>query len=166
MKKIENKLKVLILDSKHTPIIAKNIEKHIDNVEILLDNNCYNPLDFIKVIQEKKPDYIIFDHWYYNKDLKKYIPLGDKFLNTLYDIFAEDTIVIKRFLWIFKIKEEKQKKVSNFYSKFISINQQWNKIREYSSAYNNFTMHGFIKDRSISKIIERIRILENRKINK
>lgn len=173
------KIKIYILDSIHANkiwMIIKDIlnKNSINNEIIILEENEY-PVNIIDKIKDIKPDYIVFEHWFYHKWKWKYYPLWWKFLDLLYSNFLIEEFKEKQketYKWfslkslfsIFSSKKEEisTPKVNNFYSKLISINPQWNKIRNLDNSYNKFTIHWFIKDKSPQRIAERIISLEKR----
>lgn len=182
-------IKIFVLDSIYSEKIKELLDaefknRGIYNMKIFISGGTSNPLSLINAIKKEKPQYIIFEHWYYNKIEQKFYPYWDQLLDILYSNFLIEkmekrkeewknkaTIFSKFFDFFFTKKDNNIEyneenwifKVNDFYSKLISINSLGAKIRDNSKSYNKFTIHWFIKDKSIIKMCDRIIDLEKRK---
>ena len=70
-----------ILDDQYGKVIYTQLQD--DSLDLPIQDNISNPLDYLEDIVNKEPDWILLDNYFPNRGSWREEPLGDEFLQKL-----------------------------------------------------------------------------------
>jgi len=59
-------LKIRLLDDRYANFLISSMKIHLPDFIFLINENISNPLSYIDLIRNERPEFILIDNWFYS----------------------------------------------------------------------------------------------------